>query len=115
IALRVVGHLGRHVLEDRHLLRRAHQQRVAVGRALRDGIRADHAPAPTRLSTITGWCKASASFWPTVRATRSVPPPAENGTTILIVLPGYACPEAVCAAAAKTAQSRIRHEGCFIL
>src|SRR5262245_34423868 len=72
-------------------------------------------PAPTRLSTITGWCQASASFCATARAVMSVLPPGENGTTILIALLGYACPEGVCAAATEDAKTRIiRHDRRFI-
>jgi hypothetical protein len=38
----------------------------------------------------TDWPKASASFWPTVRAVMSAAPPAALGTTILMVFEGNA-------------------------
>src|SRR5262249_10886764 len=39
-------------------------------------------PAPARLSMITGWCHASASFSATMRGRASAVPPAGNGTII---------------------------------
>ena len=43
-------------------------------------------PAPGRLSTITGVLSEVASFCPKARANRSLLPPGEKGTTILMIL-----------------------------
>ena len=39
-------------------------------------------PAPVRLSITTGWPSTAVSFWPTMRASTSVEPPAAYGTTM---------------------------------
>jgi hypothetical protein len=44
--------------------------------------------APARLSMTTGWPQASVSFWPMRRAARSIAPPGEAGTTMVICLLG---------------------------
>src|SRR5437879_8170277 len=61
-------------------------------------------PAPDRLSVITGWPSAAASFAPTARDSRSVVPPTANGTMMRIGLVGY-CAEAGIAVAANEAAS----------
>ena len=43
-------------------------------------------PAPGRLSTKTGVLRETESFCPSARANRSLLPPGENGTTILMIL-----------------------------
>src|SRR5438067_2092443 len=48
-------------------------------------------PALGRFSTTTGWPKISCSGCATIRAARSVPPPAPKPTTILIVRVGQSC------------------------
>ena len=58
-----------------------HQQRVAVGRRLRDLRLPTVAPAPARFSMITGWPSWSCSPCASSRATRSVVPPGAKGTT----------------------------------
>jgi hypothetical protein len=40
--------------------------------------------APPRLSMMTGWPSAAASFSPTMRPITSTPPPAGNGTISVI-------------------------------
>ena len=44
--------------------------------------------APTRFSTTTGWPQRSVSFWATIRAMMSVPPPGVKATTIRTGLVG---------------------------
>src|ERR1035437_10887803 len=51
--------------------------------------------APARLSTTSDCPSALESFCAVTRAIRSLPPPAGNGTTILIALTGYSCDQAV--------------------
>src|ERR1035437_933490 len=66
--------------------------------------------APARLSTTSDCPSALESFCAVTRAIRSLPPPAGNGTTILIALTGYSCDQAVPATArmlATTARTRI--------
>ena len=48
-------------------------------------------PAPALFSTITGWPRRGVSFSAMMRATVSVEPPAENGTTSLMGLAGQDC------------------------
>src|SRR5467141_2280454 len=62
-------------------------------------------PAPDRLSAITGWPRAAASFAPTARDKRSVVPPAANGTMIRIGLVGYCAEAGIAAAANETASA----------
>src|SRR5947207_4472945 len=57
-------------------------------------------PAPGRLSVITGWPSAAASFAPTARDRVSEVPPAANVTMMRIGLVGY-CAEAGIAMAAN--------------
>src|SRR2546422_9256252 len=64
-------------------------------------------PAPGRLSAITGWPRAAASFAPTARDKRSVVPPAANGTMIRIGLVGYCAEAGFAAAANETASASI--------
>src|SRR5260370_23025336 len=47
------------------------------------------APAPGRVSTITGWRQCSVNFCPITRARMSTDPPGANGTMILIGFSGY--------------------------
>src|SRR5215212_6964807 len=54
-------------------------------------------PAPGRLSTTTGWPSALAKPSDITRATTSVKPPGENGTTSVTGLLGYAVGVCVCA------------------
>ena len=70
-------------------------------------------PAPGLLSTTTGWPRAAAIFWPTVRAVRSAAPPGALGTTIRSGLAGKACARAgqgmTAAASGDEYGSAIRH------
>ena len=47
--------------------------------------------APGLFSITTGWPQRSESFWPTVRATTSVAPPAGKGTISRTGFAGYVC------------------------
>src|SRR5215813_10333059 len=60
-------------------------------------------PAPGRLSMMNCCPRPSVSFGAMMRATMSVPPPAEDGTTIRTGLPGYPCARLPPAAMASTA------------
>src|SRR5687767_5372624 len=51
-------------------------------------------PAPGLFSTTTGWPQLSLSFCATDRASTSVVPPGGKGTTMVMVLDGYACAKA---------------------
>src|SRR5882672_9282296 len=62
-------------------------------------------PAPGRLSTITGWPSAAASFAPTARDKMSAVPPAANVTMIRIGLVGYCAEAGIAAAANETASA----------
>src|SRR5438552_18597006 len=66
-------------------------------------------PAPDRLSAITGWPSAAASFAPTARDSRSVVPPTANGTMMRIGLVGY-CAEAGIAVAANETARAVEHK-----
>src|ERR1700716_1282801 len=59
--------------------------------------------APGRLSMMTGWPQASVIFCPIRRDTRSLGPPAGNGTTIWIGRLGKPPPSCPCAAAPQSA------------
>src|SRR5882762_2865739 len=48
-------------------------------------------PAPARLSTITDWPRRPARLCASGRPTRSVVPPAANGTTKVIGFVGHSC------------------------
>jgi hypothetical protein len=48
--------------------------------------------APALFSTTTGWPSRAASFSATTRPMASVPPPAANGTTRVIVRVGQVWP-----------------------
>jgi hypothetical protein len=74
----------------------AHHQGVAVRWRLRGGFGRDQTARPERFSTTTDWPIVSVIFCARIRATTSVPPPAENPTSILIGLSGKLV---VCAAA----------------
>jgi hypothetical protein len=63
--------------------------------------------APPRFSTNTCWPRRSDSFCAATLAMKSVPPPAANGTTILIGFDGQACAMAS-AGAKQTASAAVR-------
>ena len=54
---------------------------VPSGSARINSFTARAPPAPGLLSTRIGWPICSPSFWPTMRATTSTPPPGANGTS----------------------------------
>jgi hypothetical protein len=62
----------------------AHQQRIAVGRRPRDGLRSKVAAGASRFSTSTGFTNKLESGSAIVLAMVSVVPPAEAPTTSLI-------------------------------
>src|SRR3982751_2879860 len=59
--------------------------------------------APALLSTTTACLVCSVIDWPSARASWSVALPAANGTTKVIGLAGYACPNEGAAGASATA------------
>jgi hypothetical protein len=62
-------------------------------------------PAPPRLSTTTGLPSLSESFCAIVRAVKSVPPPAANGTINRIGFVGNSTSPAVADPAAKASRA----------
>src|ERR1051325_10457915 len=64
--------------------------------------------APARFSTTTGPPRVSASFWPTSRATMSVPPPGGKATMILTGFDGKGCASAVATHASRTSFRKAR-------
>jgi hypothetical protein len=71
-------------------------------------------PAPGRLSMTTGWPSAEPRPRAMARASRSVAPPAGNGTTMRIGLLGQAWPAAQGAASARTAATALRRVGFIV-
>ena len=63
-------------------------------------------PAPARLSTTTDWPSRAARFCASGRPTRSVVPPAANGTTKVIGLVGHSCAAAKLPQSIERAQAR---------
>ena len=124
-------HIERQLLEQARAdrIRIAHQQqRVAVGRGLRDRRRADEptsrrADEPTMLPALGRW--STTTVWPSVpliacapvRAVISAMPPGANGTISVIGRSGkrVACARAVPAASSAADAIRRRRESCVFM
>jgi len=58
------------------------------GSALATAVAAIRLAPPARFSTMNGCLSRCSSFWPSMRESQSVEPPAGNGTTSVTVLLG---------------------------
>jgi hypothetical protein len=86
---RVVRQLLEHARVDG--VAAGHQrEHVAIGRALATNSVPMTPVAPALLSMVTGWPQLSVIFWPMRRASRSMAPPGEAGTTMVMGLVGKA-------------------------
>src|SRR5215471_20047195 len=70
-------------------------------------------PAPAMFSMIICWPRARDMYSLTMRAVTSVPPPAGNGTIIVIGRDGYVCAVAICDTTDSTAALAARRGNCL--
>ena len=64
--------------------------------------------APVTFSTMTGWPSDAAMPWATMRASVSMAPPAETGTTMVMGWAGKVCAAALCSPAERAAAEAAR-------